>query len=82
MSGAVPIQPGPGVLRIYASRKISLHQNNAIDKIMKIQGNSFEFRNDEFKDYQFAEGRHYGFIAQVLEKLTDWKGKMPCLKQN
>jgi hypothetical protein len=41
--------------------------DNALERIMKIRGTSFEFRNDEFSDYQFAEGIQYGFIAQELE---------------
>jgi hypothetical protein len=40
---------------------------NALEKIMKIRGTSFEFRQDEFKDYQFANGPQFGFIAQELE---------------
>jgi hypothetical protein len=42
---------------------------NPLDKIMKIRGTSFEFRSDEFKDYQFADGRQFGFIAQELENV-------------
>lgn len=41
--------------------------DNALNKIMKIRGTSFEFRQDEFKDYQFAHGLQFGFIAQELE---------------
>ena len=41
---------------------------NSLDRLMKIRGTRFEFRNDEFKDYQFAKGPQYGFIAQELEK--------------
>jgi hypothetical protein len=42
---------------------------NALDKIIKIRGTSFVFRADEFKDYQFAEGLQFGFIAQELENV-------------
>jgi hypothetical protein len=42
---------------------------NSLERIMKIRGTSFEFRNDEFKDYQFDEGTQYGFIAQELEDI-------------
>lgn len=41
---------------------------NSLDRLMKIRGTRFEFRTDEFKDYQFARGPQYGFIAQELEK--------------
>ncbi len=40
---------------------------NSLERIVKIRGTSFEFRNDEFRDYQFDEGTQYGFIAQELE---------------
>jgi hypothetical protein len=43
--------------------------DNALEKIMNVRGTSFEFRNDEFSDYQFAEGIQYGFIAQELEDI-------------
>lgn len=42
---------------------------NSLDKVIKIRGTSFEFRTDEFKDYQFADGIQYGFIAQEVEKV-------------
>jgi len=40
---------------------------NALSGILRIRGTSFEFRKDEFKDYQFDEGTQFGFIAQELE---------------
>jgi hypothetical protein len=42
---------------------------NALDKIIKIRGTSFLYRTDEFKDYQFADGLQFGFIAQELENV-------------
>jgi len=42
--------------------------DNSLNRIMKIRGTRFEFRTEEFKDYQFARGPQYGFIAQELEK--------------
>ncbi len=42
---------------------------NSLDKVMKIRGTSFEFRSDEFKDYQFAEGPQFGLIAQEVENI-------------
>ena len=41
--------------------------NNALEKVKRIRGTSFEFRSEEFKDYQFAQGTQFGFIAQELE---------------
>ncbi len=43
--------------------------DHALDRVMKTRGTSFEFRNDEFEDYQFAEGRQFGFIAQEVEEV-------------
>jgi hypothetical protein len=42
---------------------------NALPGILRIRGTSFEFRKDEFKDYQFDEGTQFGFIAQDLENV-------------
>jgi len=50
-------------------KKDILPISNSLERIMKIRGTSFEFRNDEFKDYQFADGIQYGFIAQELESI-------------
>lgn len=49
-------------------KKNILPISGALQKILKVSGNSFEFRNDEFKDYHFTEGKQFGFIAQDLEK--------------
>lgn len=43
--------------------------DNPLEKLMKVRGARFEFRADEFKDYQFAEGPQFGFIAQELEEV-------------
>jgi hypothetical protein len=43
--------------------------DNALDKLMKVRGTTFEFRTNEFQDYQFAEGPQFGFIAQELENV-------------
>jgi hypothetical protein len=48
-------------------KKNILPISGALEKVLKVNGNSFEFRNDEFKDYHFAEGKQFGFIAQELE---------------
>jgi trimeric autotransporter adhesin len=43
--------------------------DNALDKISGINGVKYEWRKDEFADKGFAEGQHYGVIAQDLEKV-------------
>lgn len=43
--------------------------DNSLDKVMKVRGTKFEFRTDEFKDYQFTDGPQFGFIAQELENV-------------
>lgn len=43
--------------------------DQALDKLMKVRGRRFEFRRDEFTNYQFSEGPQYGFIAQELEQI-------------
>jgi len=42
--------------------------NNALEKVTGIEGVSYEWRKDEFPDKGFTDGRHYGIIAQDLEK--------------
>jgi len=42
---------------------------NAMDKIRRIQGTTYEMKTDEFPDMHFGEGTQYGFIAQDLEKV-------------
>ncbi len=48
-------------------KKNILPISGALGKVLKVSGNSFEFRSDEFKDYHFAEGKQFGFIAQEIE---------------
>ncbi|MBW8039572.1 MAG: tail fiber domain-containing protein [Planctomycetes bacterium] len=40
-----------------------------LDKIKSIEGVSFEWKRSEYKDMGFAEGRHFGVIAQEVEKV-------------
>lgn len=40
-----------------------------LDKILSIEGVAFDWKRDEFKDKGFPEGRHYGVIAQRVEKV-------------
>lgn len=42
---------------------------HALDKINGINGVKYEWKKDEFKDRGFADGQHYGVIAQDLEKV-------------
>jgi|GEM_PF-3209220 len=50
-------------------KKNILPISGALNKVLQVSGNSFEFRNDEFQDYHFSRGKQYGFIAQDLEKV-------------
>jgi len=43
--------------------------DSPIDKIMNIKGVSFEWKTSEYKDRGLPEGRHYGVIAQEVEKV-------------
>ena len=53
---------------------------NALEKIQALEGVSFQWRQDEFPDRWFAQGRQLGLIAQEVEKVlpelvkTDAKG--------
>ncbi|MDD4975983.1 MAG: tail fiber domain-containing protein [Bacteriovorax sp.] len=53
---------------------------NALEKILKLEGVSYEWRRDEFPKEQFKKGKDIGFIAQEVEKvipeivLTDGQG--------
>lgn len=42
---------------------------NALSGLLKLNGATFEYRKDEFKDYHFDEGPQFGFIAQELENI-------------
>lgn len=41
--------------------------DNAITKIMNLQPKQYQFRTNEFKGMNLAEGNHFGFIAQEVE---------------
>jgi hypothetical protein len=43
--------------------------DSPIEKIMNIKGVSFEWKTSEYKDKGLPEGRHYGVIAQEVEKV-------------
>ncbi len=40
-----------------------------LNKVMAMNGVSYNWKTKEFKDKGFAEGRHYGVIAQEIEKV-------------
>lgn len=43
--------------------------HNALDKVLNLQGFSYEWRKDEFPSYNFEEGRKIGLIAQDVERV-------------
>lgn len=43
--------------------------DSPLNKIMNIEGVSFAWKREEYKDKGFPEGRHYGVIAQEIEKV-------------
>lgn len=50
--------------------KTNINQiESASNKIMRIEGVSFNFRNEEYPDMGLPEGSHYGFIAQDLKEI-------------
>jgi hypothetical protein len=54
--------------------------DSPLEKINQLNGVSFEWKKDEFKEMNFSDGRHIGLIAQDVEKIipevvsTDPKG--------
>jgi hypothetical protein len=42
---------------------------NAMEKLNKINGVSYEFKTEEFKNLNFTEGKSLGFIAQDLKEV-------------
>jgi len=42
---------------------------DAVSNIMKLKGVSFTWKMDKFKDKGFPGGRHYGVVAQEVEKV-------------
>ena len=61
---------------------------NSVDKIQQLNGVSYEFRNDEFPDKNFTDGKQIGLIAQDVEKVfpelveTDSDGYKSIAYQN
>ncbi len=44
--------------------------DNALDIIKKIEGKTYYWKSEEFKDKGFSTSKQYGFIAQELEKIV------------
>jgi hypothetical protein len=42
---------------------------NSIDKLMKINGVSFDWKQEEYKEKNFDNRKHFGVIAQDIEKV-------------
>ncbi|MCD4817726.1 MAG: tail fiber domain-containing protein [Candidatus Cloacimonetes bacterium] len=42
---------------------------NALEKVKKIEGFSYDWKTDENPEKGFPEGKHYGVIAQEIEKV-------------
>ncbi len=40
-----------------------------LEKVLKMNGVNYVWKSDEFPDRNFPEGRHYGVIAQDIEKI-------------
>jgi hypothetical protein len=43
--------------------------SDALSKVLSLRGISFDWREDEYPGKRFAAGRHYGVIAQEVEKV-------------
>jgi hypothetical protein len=43
--------------------------HNALDLINQLQPKTYEYKRDEYKNMNFPDGQHYGFIAQDVEKV-------------
>ena len=50
-------------------KKNLLSINSPLDKLLSLNGLSYEWKTEEYKDKGFPEGRHYGVIAQEIEKV-------------
>lgn len=42
---------------------------SSVDKIMQLQPKSFHFKTQQYDYINFEKGRHYGFLAQDIEKV-------------
>ncbi|MCY7328748.1 MAG: tail fiber domain-containing protein, partial [Saprospiraceae bacterium] len=42
---------------------------NGLEKVLALQGKTYEFDREKFEDRNFSAGRHYGFLAQELRQV-------------
>ncbi|MBK5274725.1 MAG: tail fiber domain-containing protein [Desulfuromonadales bacterium] len=50
-------------------KKNLLPINTALDKVLNLTGLTYEWRTHEYKEKNFPNGRHYGVIAQEIERV-------------
>ena len=50
-------------------KKNLLPINDSLEKVLGMKGLSYEWKTDEYIEKSFPEGRHYGVIAQQIEKV-------------
>lgn len=43
------------------------HINDPLSKVLRLNGHSYEWKSEEYKEKNFPEGRHYGVIAHEIE---------------
>lgn len=43
--------------------------DHALEKVKDIDGVSYEWKREEYPDYNFADGKHFGVIAQDIENV-------------
>lgn len=43
--------------------------NDSLTKVLSLHGHSYEWKVEDYKDKGFPDGRHYGVIAQEIEKV-------------
>lgn len=43
--------------------------SNSLSTLMKLEPKTYSFKTKEFKSMNLPEGKHYGFVAQELEKI-------------
>lgn len=62
--------------------------DNALDKVLRLRGVTYQFRSDELPEMKFPEGKQVGFIAQEVESVlpevvnTDDRGYKAVAYQN
>jgi len=44
--------------------------SSALDKVISMNGYSYEYNQEEFPEYNFSKGRTIGFLAQELEEIS------------